>query len=574
MTAGLVWMIVANAAVLLAARVAVRRCGTGRTSTDVLLFLLFRFAFIMALVLATGLAGLLTATGLGLICALLLGALLLAGERLRVPWNLDLSRSVPRLAIVFFTLYASRALFQTLTYSPMDGDATSYHLPKIAEWVRTGRLLVDLGSDPRSWFPAGFELVETWWVVFLHHDVLIELAGLEFLSLSAAAIWVLATWIGMGSCGSAVAALAFISVPGLAVQSITELNDGPAAALVLAGAALIVSRVSPALLVFLGGLAAGLKPTTVYALPGLLLLMALVRKEPRTAARAPSLNRLVAGLGLAIGGFWYARTWILAGHPLYPMGTDHMLTQKGAPLQGIGLSVSGLLQNLTALTDHRLYDVRRPYHGMLEFSAAWGPAIVACGLPALLWASRECPRLRLLGAGFALSLVSVLSLVVHDPFNLRFIFWFTALPALAMGWAVERHRRLAIPAVLTLAFTLLGTTFYSHYSLGVVAAHFRQDSWRTGGAWLTTVDLEPRVATFGTYGQRQYLFYGPDYGREVVTVRADSEEALRKELDRHGLRMLFAYSVDPRSPQGRVLAQAVEKKWLLKIAESVYYSRR
>lgn len=572
--AGLAWMIVANAAVLLAARTAVRRCGTGRPAADLVLFLLFRFAFIMALVIATGLAGLLTPLGLGLVSAALLAALLARGERLDFPWNLDLTPGIPRLALVFLAIFAARAVFQTLIYVPIDGDATSYHLPKVAEWARAGHLLVDLGNDPRAWFPSGLELVEAWWVIFLHHDVLIELAGLEFLLLAGAATWALAGWLGLGPFGSMVASLAVATAPGLSGQAISGLNDGAAAGLVLAGAALVVHRAPPALLIFLGGLAAGVKPTAVYALPGLLLLMFLVRKTP-PSPNPGSTAWIAAGLALALGGFWFARNWVYTGNPLYPAFTKFVYDHLGRPMQRLGPSPATLIENLKVLVDFRLYDGRRPYHPILEFSAGWGPAIVACGLPTLVWALRASARMRTIAVAFAVSLASVLAQVVTDRFNLRFILWFPALPALGIGWAVERHRRLAIPAAVALAFTLLATTFYSHYSASFLNFHCRRDRWTEGAAWLLEIFPDSRVGTYGVFGPRSYLLYRPDFHVEVVSIRADSAADLRRELDRHGLDTLYAFSVHPKSPEGGILAEAVRQGWLHRITElGIYRARR
>src|SRR6185436_10571518 len=98
----------------------------------------------------------------------------------------------PRWVAVVAALLALRLLIQVWFFAPHVGDTISYHLPKVAEWVRAGALVREAGSDPRASFPAGFELIETWWVLFLHHDLLIEMAGLEFLLLGAAGAYAVA----------------------------------------------------------------------------------------------------------------------------------------------------------------------------------------------------------------------------------------------------------------------------------------------------------------------------------------------------------------------------------------------
>jgi hypothetical protein len=574
MILGLLWMGVANAAVLLAARAALRRVETGRPALDLVLFLLLRFSFIMALVLAAGLGGFLTPAGLGLPCALLLGLLLLRGERFDAPWKAEIPRAYPRLAIGIAAFIAVRSLLQVWFYVPIEGDATCYHLPKVADWIRTGSFRVDLGTDPRAWFPAGFELVETWWALFLRHDALIEMAGLEFLLLASAAAWSLARWLGLTSPSALLAALAVASTPGLAVQSVFCMNDGPAAALVLAAAALIAGRAPFLLLVWVGGMAAGLKPTTAYAAPGLLLFWLLERKEAPGRVSSRAALPLLALLGLALGAFWYVRTWILKGSPVYPAGSPDLVdTIGGFPLQQLGPSLASLSTNLADLANQRIYDGRRPYHALLTYGAGWGPAIVACGLPALVAALRWNPRLRRLAAAFALSVVTVLALVLSDACSLRFILWFPALPALALACAVERSPRLYPPAMTALIVACLATTFSENYSLPTLIQQLRQD-FSTGAKWTLPVQPDPsRVGVYGRYSLRAYLLQGPDFKTEVVSLRADSPERLTSEMTRLKISLLYAMGVSPKSREGRVLEESVRRGGLRKLATGVYALR-
>ncbi len=570
MITGLFWLAVANAAVLLAARATLRRIATGRPDVDLVLFLLLRLTFIMGLVLSAGIAGILTPVGLGLPCALLLAALLARGEHRGIPWSLKIPAEIPRWIVLFGCAILLRSLLQVAFYSPIDGDATSYHLPKLGEWVRSGSVFVDVGNDARGWFPAGFELAEAWWVIFLHDDLLIEMAGLEFLFLTAASTWALARWAGASLTGAAIASLAIVSVPGLATQSVACLNDGPVAGLVLAGAALITARVPIPLVLALGAMAVGVKPTAAYAAPGLLLLLFWVRRDAPLPDRSPSTTRALLLLGLGLGCFWYARTWILMGSPVYPMGSDAIVNPSGVRLQTFGPRLSNLLGNLSALADQRLHDGRRPYHPHTEHIAAWGAAIVACGLPALLLMCRRAGPFRTLAAGLAVSTLSVLAQVVPDAWNLRFILWFTAVPAVALGLVVDAARRLTLPISICLAVTILSTTFSSLWSYPTLLHHLTYDRNRDD-SFLLPIPVEARVGTFGRWDPTNYLLYGPGFRNAVVNLRADSAEGLIAEMKRAGVRMLYAFTIPPGSPEAKVLDAGVKSGKLWRVDPIVYF---
>lgn len=568
---GLLCMAVANAGVVLAARATLRRVSTGRPAADLVLFFLLRFAFVMGLVIAAGLTKTLSAAGLGLAGGAILAVLWWKGERFDLGLRTSIPPDVPRLALGIAVFLGVRSLLQAWIYTPTDGDVTSYHLPKVGEWIRAGSFYIEMGHDPRAWFPAGFELVEAWWAVFLHHDVLIELAGLEFLVLACSATWALADWLGLGPRAASLAALTVATVPGLSLQSVNCLNDAPAAALVISAAALIAHRVPFPLLVLAGGMAAGLKPTAAYTLPGLLLLMLLVRKDPPRPAASRWAPGLLALLGLGLGAFWYIRTWIIMGNPIYPVGTpilQDMITQ--APLQRVGPSLGSLKSSLVALIDHRIYDNRRPYQTLLEHAAGWGPAAVAVGLPSLLAGLRWNPRLRILAAGFALSLLSVLALVVHDRFCLRFVLWFPALLALALACAVERIPPVRLPALTALLIAALATTFTANWGLNATLYAMRPDLQSRGSGWILQVAPEaPRVGIYGRY-PRSYLMHSPDFRRELVYLEPTSPEDLVDQLLKAKVSLIYAIEVLKNTREGQILGACVRRGWIVELAGGAY----
>ncbi|HLF91873.1 MAG TPA: hypothetical protein VJB14_00280, partial [Planctomycetota bacterium] len=320
MIVGLGALLVGNAATLLGARLLLLRCRTGSGSMDALLFLLFRLALLSIAVLLAGLTRTLTAPDLGIASLLALAGLLAAGAHrgLRLPARPARLGPAGWLALAVL----ARLLLQAWFFSPHLGDATAYHLPKIGEWVRAGGFTREMGVHPHVSFPAGFELVETWWVVFLRHDVLIEMAGVEFVLLAFVATRALAERLGLDARAAFFAGLLYALVPGFHLSATSCMNDAPAAAGVVALAALLAGRCPLPLLLLAAGLGVGIKPTFGFALPGMALLAWLWRREPGAATPIP--RPIAWGLGTAgllLGSFWYARNVAWFGNPFHPLGT-------------------------------------------------------------------------------------------------------------------------------------------------------------------------------------------------------------------------------------------------------------
>src|SRR6185295_7331199 len=207
-------------------------------------------------VLIAGVTGLLRPLPLGVAGAAALALLVRRGEHRQLPRPDFRDWGAPALVLVGLLLL--RLLLQVWFFAPYLGDSLSYHLPKIAEWTRAGGFTAELGMDPRSTFPAGFELIEAWWVVFLHHDVLIEMAGVEFLLLAGAAAYAMAIRFGWSPKSASLAAVLFVLTPGLHFQATACMNDGPISALVVAAALLIVGRSHPLLILVPIGLGIGI----------------------------------------------------------------------------------------------------------------------------------------------------------------------------------------------------------------------------------------------------------------------------------------------------------------------------
>ncbi|HLY12322.1 MAG TPA: hypothetical protein VKW04_23675, partial [Planctomycetota bacterium] len=410
-------LLVGNLAVLLGSHALLRRVRTGEASTDAVLFLLLRLAVISGVVLLAGAVKLLSALPLAVVSALALVGLLLRGEhrhlpRFRIP-------EVGKGALVFAAVLVVRSLVQVWIFAPFQRDALTYHLPKIGEWIQHDGFTREWGLDLRSTFPSGFELIETWWVVFLRHDVLIEMAGLEFLLLAFLSVVDLCRRMNLLPPLAFLGGLLYALTPGLCLQATSCLNDGPTAALWTATAALVLGRLPWPMLVLPAALGFGVKPTFGYAVPGLLLLAFWWR--PGSSTRW---SMAVALLSLGVGSSWYVRNTVATGNPVYPMGPGGISVQEGHIAQRFGPSLFGLGENLSRLADSRIDDHLGPYDPELPYISGWGAASFGVGLIALFLAVRTDRSMRRLAAAFGVSLASVLALVVFDPWYLRYVLFF------------------------------------------------------------------------------------------------------------------------------------------------------
>jgi hypothetical protein len=553
MIAGLFAMVLANAAALLGARALLGPIRTGRAPVDAVLFLLLRLLLISLAILGAGVSSLLTPWGLGAASLLALAALIWKGAHRGIalpgppPWGPCWSLATG--------LVALRLLVQVWLLAPHVPDSLSYHLPKVAEWVRAGAFTRELGMDPRSTFPSGFELVETWWVVFLHHDVLIEMAGVEFLLLAGAGLYALAAELGWSPRSGMAAALLFTLSPGMYFQSISCLNDGAVAALLISTTVLLVAR-SPAVLVLIPlGLGMGVKPTYLYSLPGLAVLAALVRVKGEPWPAAPKIALLPAAASLIVGASWYFRNALLFHNPIYPMGFGGMRSPLGGTtLQRLGPSLQSFRENLVCFLDIRIYDHNTPPDALCTGNFNGGAAAFALGVPALILILRSEPMLRKIAVGIVLSVFTVFALVELDPWYARFVLILTALPSLALGRLWERRRSIGVVASLALALQFIATMVPGNLTAETLGRMIHQ-GWRDRAA--RPGPEEPVVATCCELFGEPYSLYGPAYDRRVVYLRDETVESLLAHLDQVGARTLVVSGALP--VRGAILEEAVRR---------------
>jgi len=465
----------------------------------------------MLLVLATGLAGLLSPLPLTALSAAGLGALALARA---LPWPRwkPAKPETPRewiLAGMALALAVSLGV-KVFVLSPYWGDALYYHLPNVAEWVRARRLVFGFSPDLRTWFPMGFELVETWWVVFPGRDTLIEAGGVQMLLLAAVAVRVIARVHGLDA---RLAGVVFAFTPALILHATSCGNDLASGAMILAAYALVASRAPRALQAFPLLVGAGIKPTAIFAASGVLVYALRAGPGAKLDRRAAA---ALLVLGLVLGGFWYARNWVMKGHPLYPVyGSESAAGLRADPLENFD-TLRRTLEDLP----RRLLD-RFPFSTHASNATSWGWFILPWGIPLALIAVRGDPRFRGLAVAFTVGWFATIAMSPMNELNLRFAVWFPAIFALA---AARTPGRLIVTAALAASLLNFAATLAPLERRArerfLIPATFPRD--------------EP-IACLFSQDLPSYLYYNSDFSRRLVYPRS------MEELKASGVRVALVW---------------------------------
>ena len=571
MMMGVLGIVLANVASGLGANALRKSWRCGSADLEVLLFLLLRLLIISAVVLGFGLLGILRGAVVAGCSGVAIAVLLRFGHHRdlpRVQW-----REAGPLLGAALALVAIRLFVQVWVFTPHLADALSYHLPKVAEWVHAGAFTRELGAHTHVTYPAGFELIETWWVVFPHHDVLIEMAGVEFVVLAFFAVRALATACGLDAKGATFAALLFILTPGFHLSATSSMNDAPAAAITLAMFALMAGRAPLPALLAAAGMGLGIKPTVGFALPGVVCLYALLRREPHAPGEVRSGPAWgCAVVGLFVGSYWYVRNFAWYGNPFYPMGESNF---HDPTVVQFGPRWSSLTRNLGDLIDVRIYDAIGILGPNVDHMAGWGVCAFACGILCLAQACRTSLPVRRLAISLGVSLLGTLLLVQHDPWCLKYVFYVPSVMTIAVALRMQEVPSLRWLGGIALALSFAASTF-SYDLQGPHALALLRMPWKDRSAVAYSFremgagSREDAVAYFGGPTGPSYLLYRPDFSRRVVFLRTESSADLHGEMSRHNLRDLFAPAPTDRQ---RIILEAAARDGLLKHREAGWWHR-
>lgn len=525
------------------------------------------------------------------------------------------SRIFAGLCIGLLALQALRMGVHVWLLPPHIVDTLVYHLPNVAEWIQAERIFTFETPIKRTYWPANFALLQTWFVLFWQHDFLLDAAGIPYYALAVGSVYSTARSLRATPTLALFVAVLFAYTPALVLHATSGNNDIAPAALFLLLLALIADghrrggalapRLVVAWLVLCLGM--GTKPYIAFLMPGLALACVWwVRARHRRPAAATGSSVGATGLVLAatsgalVGSFWYARNWVEFGNPFHPtdfrlfgelvFGTGTNRSQQGS------FSLAGLADNWRMLVDSgvrpksqaKLFDDWWPFHADLANMTGWGWFAFACGIPALLWGAIARPPLRWLAPSFVLALSGVLAFVTPDIWNMRFGLWFPALFALCFGCIVARIQvRSVRGALCALALFCTFLNFVGTLSVGKLSA----DGWRflanlpvaerrsaalgmfIGTRYDAALQIVPREEVLGYYlagDAAVYPLYDADYSQRIRYVPLGPEADVAEAMREAGVRFLF---VAKPWAATNALRAAEEAGTIRQVAEGVYVAQ-
>jgi len=376
----------------------------------------------------------------------------------------ELPRWLKTFSILFFLIGAIRFAFLIWALPPFVWDSLTYHLTNVAEWTQKGRIFLVDAPVVRVALPSNYEVFATWFTVFLHHDAVVEAAGIPAYILAFLSVLALGRRYQLSISASWIAALAYISTPALILATTGTKNDPQMAALFLFAVVLLTGIIGQpedgagknlikqiVLLAMVMLYAAGTKIYLIHLLPGLLFIGLFESIGPKRKqfwrqlperfrvswhALSPTVRiQLLSSLLVSVfmGVFWYVRSIIVFHNPFYPFGLKYGdAVILDAAHKAFPLGFERLPENIISFTQKfgdKLYKIIPA----LRDTTGWGWFGHILGVPATIWALIRRKHLRVLILGFLVTLLALFYSTRPSPFNMRYVIWFPAI--LALGFA-------------------------------------------------------------------------------------------------------------------------------------------
>ena len=505
----------------------------------------------------------------------------------------------PRFTVVG-GLLATAALLQLLRIAfhvwytpPYVHDTLTYHLPNVAEWVQKGRIHAISTPVLRSYWPATFEVFESWFVVFLHNDLLIQLGCVSCYLLAVTSVYAICRGLNFGKHLSAGVALLYAYTPSVAIHATSCKNDMAVAGMYLFAMALLVDllrvgdyRSFPLsrrflFIIMAFGYGIGTKAYAVFIAPGLILLGIVALAKHQLFKKAifslhpkniSSTSRFSLYTGLVLGSgvltfYWYVRNYIIFDNPFYPADFKlfgHLIFGTGVPPDPgtsaqPSFSFHSMWQNARNLATFKILDQFRIYTDLNRITG-WGWFNFVCGVSAVIYGLLFDRWVRFLTLCFVISLLSLLGWVFVDDWHGRFLHFFPPVFAIAFGalliclrirWAQAPLVALAVICSLFNYLAVLNVGVFSKEDLGrlmalpplqrsLVNANINYP-WVTGRAYREVLKHVPEDEIIGYSLKKNdviYPLYGGDLSRRLHYL-PDSPASLVDAMNSHGIRYLY-----------------------------------
>jgi hypothetical protein len=377
-------------------------------------------------------------------------ALISRREVRRAPW-----------AAALVALAAGGLLWQllvALVLPPYAYDALSYHLPAVAHWVQTGGLSSDPLSACCAYYALNADLLLAWPVALLGSDTLVGLVQLLAAVQCGLAAAGIARTVGASRAGAAACGALVVCTPALLAQAPTAYVDVIVTALVLSGlhglarfavTARLLDLAVPAVCAGLLSGTKGLGPlwaVTLVATAAIVAALLVRRGRLATRPAAGAVGGVVV-VCLVLGAWWYVRSAVETGNPLYPLRVelagrvlaDGPLTAEEilTPPERGSAYPAPVAVALSWASD--LLPWRQLPYDYQQRSGGLGPLWPLLGLPLLVVAAVRWWRTR---SSALVVLLPVLAVLLVQPYRWwsRFTLPLALLGALAVVLAVERAR--------------------------------------------------------------------------------------------------------------------------------------
>lgn len=588
--------------------------------------------------LILGILGLLDGYKISIISAVGIGLFAINYLRNR-KWRLSLANPFGNLAIrpsLLSLILGFLAIIQLMRIAvyfwyvpPYVWDTLLYHLVNVAEWVQKGTIFAVNTPVDRVYWPANFEVLESWFAVFLHNDLIIECPSIIYYAIAGASVYAIARTCRLNRVLSAAVVVFYLYTPSVAIQATACKNDIAIAALYLLSVAVLLDllmngyrREFPLdrrllILGMMAGLGVGIKAYLVFLMPGLFLLGAVALWKTGKHAPLPAgiespsrpwqrlklwtmkrglvhvwVMTLLVSSSLFLGGYWYVRNYVAFGNPFHPTSfrigdyviTGEMQPEQFGPGQRGSPSLRGLLRNSYSIVTTRIFDPH-PYSSHSHNTSGWGWFNFACGFSAFAYALLFIKRMRLMLVCFLVSFVGLLGMVTSDPWFMRFTLWFPCSLAVSFGVLVSKvnlgwiRNILLGLAIMCTSFNLVGVlneneiTAADFRKMAQLPANLRKTAELSryyNKGYKQTQEIVPLGETIGFCFPNNgcgYPLYDNDFSRYLEYIAVDNIRFL-DAMKAKKTRFLFVQRLSDNQKQ--IVQQAVDSGRLIRIRDYLY----
>lgn len=290
-------------------------------------------------------------------------------------------------AVPFLLIFLVRFL-NSLIQIPLEYDSNAYHLPFVAEWLKSGDLLTSYYTafaGPIGYYPSNYEVLDLYYSLFTQSDFFVNLLNFPIIILLSVSIYALLRNLKASKNLSFLGSLLVVSQPIFARQLGLPLVDAFFSLTFTTSILFLMLAKEPRdsntqtnLYAVISGLALGLFIGTKFL--GLIYASLVFGLAILLIKKIRPILLLVLSSSIT-GSFFYIRNILETGNPIFPV---HIQVKDWIIFQGYqslpsNLTDTNLLSNLTSLDNLKLF-LNNFYQmtGPITFLSAL--VIILCGL--------------------------------------------------------------------------------------------------------------------------------------------------------------------------------------------------